>query len=58
MIHQELVQDSGVLLIGHGTRDEVGTSQFFELAALLARRLDPLPVKSGLLEFQEPTILL
>lgn len=46
----------GVLLIGHGTRDQVGTEQFFELSRVLARRLSPLPVAAGLLEFQSPTI--
>jgi sirohydrochlorin cobaltochelatase len=47
---------SGVLLIGHGTRDETGTREFFELAGQLRRQLDPLPVQGCLLEFQEPTI--
>lgn len=46
----------GVLLVGHGTRDEVGTAQFFELGQRLAERLGPTPVASSLLEFQEPTI--
>ncbi len=48
--------ESGVLLIGHGTRDEAGTREFFELAGQLRRQLDPLPVQGCLLEFQEPTI--
>ena len=47
---------SGVLIIGHGTRDQVGTSQFFDLERRLAEHLSPLPVRAGLLEFQEPTI--
>lgn len=46
----------GVLLVGHGTRDEVGTAQFFELAQRLSETLDPMPVEAALLEFQEPTI--
>ncbi|MGV3484908.1 MAG: sirohydrochlorin chelatase [Planctomycetaceae bacterium] len=46
----------GVLLIGHGTRDRVGTEQFFQLAELLAERLSPLPVEPCLLELQRPTI--
>ncbi len=53
---QVIAKDSGVLLVGHGTRDEVGTSQFFELASLLADQLDPVPVEAALLEFQQPTI--
>lgn len=47
---------SGVLLIGHGTRDELGTQEFFELGELLSRRCGDLPVESALLEFQSPTI--
>ena len=46
----------GVMLVGHGTRDEVGTRQFFELGERLAERLNPQPVVSCLLEFQQPTI--
>ncbi len=47
---------TGVLLIGHGTRDEQGTAQFLELTSTLAEYLKPLPVEGALLEFQEPTI--
>jgi sirohydrochlorin cobaltochelatase len=46
----------GVLLVGHGTRDEVGTAQFFELATRLCELLSPIPVEAALLEFQRPTI--
>ncbi|MEO1528592.1 MAG: sirohydrochlorin chelatase [Planctomycetota bacterium] len=46
----------GVLLIGHGTRDENGTREFFELACELGRRCAPVPVEGCLLEFQRPTI--
>jgi sirohydrochlorin cobaltochelatase len=46
----------GVLLIGHGTRDALGTEQFFQLAERLATTLSPLPVAPALLEFQSPTI--
>jgi sirohydrochlorin cobaltochelatase len=46
----------GVLLVGHGTRDAIGTEQFFQLGALLEQALDPIPVVACLLEFQEPTI--
>jgi len=47
---------AGVLLVGHGTRDPAGTSQFFQLAETLAGRMEQLPVAAGLLEFQRPTI--
>ena len=47
----------GILLIGHGTRDQRGTEEFFELgnrlASLLAGRSI---VQPCLLEFQSPTI--
>lgn len=44
------------MLVGHGTRDELGTREFFQLGQLLADRCFPTPVESALLEFQEPTI--
>lgn len=50
------VQSDGVLLVGHGTRDTIGTEQFFQLGKLLAGRLAPVPVESCLLELQPPTI--
>lgn len=46
----------GILLVGHGTRDENGTREFFELAGVLADRMSPVPVEGCLLEFQHPTI--
>jgi len=51
-----LTQSDGVLLIGHGTRDTVGTEQFFQLGQLLADRLAPVAVEACLLELQPPTI--
>ncbi len=56
MIPEDHNDRHGVLLVGHGTRDEVGTLQFSQLASRLADCLAPLPVESALLEFQEPTI--
>ena len=47
---------SGVLLIGHGTRDAVGNEQFVALAELLARQVAPRPVQGCLLELQRPNI--
>ena len=54
--HAGCVRKAGVLLVGHGTRDELGTEEFFQLGNLLAERCDPVPVESSLLEFQSPTI--
>lgn len=56
MIDSSTDEGRGILLVGHGTRDEAGTSQFFQLASLLTERLAPLAVTSALLEFQEPTV--
>ncbi|KLU03601.1 Sirohydrochlorin cobaltochelatase [Rhodopirellula islandica] len=47
----------GILLIGHGTRDQRGTDEFFELGERLASRLaGRAMVQPCLLEFQSPTI--
>lgn len=48
--------DDGLLLVGHGTRDAIGTREFFQLVSLLEKRLAPMPVEGCLLEFQYPTI--
>lgn len=50
------LNNAGILLIGHGTRNTVGTQQFFELEKHLSARVAPAPVAAGLLEFQSPTI--
>lgn len=44
------------MLVGHGTRDDRGTRQFFQLGQQLAQRVAPVPVQPCLLEFQQPTI--
>ena len=46
----------GIMLVGHGTRDETGTAQFFQLGELLSEAVNPMPVVPCLLEFQSPTI--
>ncbi|MBB3207456.1 sirohydrochlorin cobaltochelatase [Rhodopirellula rubra] len=47
----------GVLLVGHGTRDNVGTEEFFRLSDRLAERLQGASlVRPCLLEFQQPDI--
>ena len=47
----------GVLLVGHGTRDQRGTDEFFQLGEQLAMELGPTAmVVPCLLEFQKPTI--
>lgn len=49
-------REHAVLLVGHGTRDQAGTDEFFELARRLETQIDPIPVAAALLEFQQPTI--
>jgi len=46
----------GLLLVGHGTRSDVGTQQFRALADSLAHILAPLPVEPAFLELQQPDI--
>src|SRR6185369_6737473 len=48
----------GLLLVGHGTRDEVGLRQFLELAEGLKETLAPQPVESAFLELAQPGIQL
>lgn len=47
---------TGILLVGHGTRNADGTRQFFELEKHLSDLVSPAPVTAGLLEFQSPSI--
>ena len=47
---------TGILLVGHGTRNADGTRQFFELEKHLSDLVAPAPVTAGLLEFQSPSI--
>jgi sirohydrochlorin cobaltochelatase len=48
--------NSGLLLVGHGTRSATGTRQFLALAGRVARHLAPLPVELAFLELQQPDI--
>jgi sirohydrochlorin cobaltochelatase len=47
---------TGILIVGHGTRDETGTRQFLELAEVLKERLSPAAVEAAFLEMREPGI--
>lgn len=46
----------GVMVCGHGSRDDEAVSEFATVAAGLARRLPQYPVESGFLEFARPII--
>src|SRR5688500_6845827 len=49
-------QNVGILLVGHGTRSELGTRQYLALAASLARAVAPLAVEPAFLELKQPEI--
>lgn len=46
----------GLLLVGHGTRSNVGTRQFLHLARQLAAAVAPVQVEPAFLELQQPDI--
>ncbi len=46
----------GILIVGHGTRDALGTRQFFELAHCVTAAVPETPVEPALLEMGCPTI--
>ncbi|GAB6164930.1 sirohydrochlorin chelatase [Thermostilla marina] len=46
---------SGILIAGHGTRDETGREQFFTLVDRITARVD-VPVRAGFLELAQPDL--
>jgi len=46
----------GVLVCGHGSRNRLAVEEFANLAAALRRRLAPLPLEHGYLEFARPIL--
>jgi len=46
----------GVMVCGHGSRDEDAIAEFAAVAAGIAERLPQFPVRSGFLEFARPVI--
>jgi len=52
----ELPEGAGVMLCGHGSRDEDAVAEFAVLADHLKRRLPERPVEFGYLEFAKPVI--
>jgi sirohydrochlorin cobaltochelatase len=51
-----LGSEVGLLLVGHGTRSELGRREFLALADSIARRAAPAAVEAAFLELAEPTI--
>jgi sirohydrochlorin cobaltochelatase len=47
---------SGVLLVGHGTREPAGVGAFFQLTRTIQQAVGLLPVEPAFLELAEPTI--
>ena len=47
---------TGVMICGHGSRDEAAVAQFASLAHTIRKRLSPVPVEYGYLEFAKPVI--
>ncbi|MEX2139835.1 MAG: sirohydrochlorin chelatase [Pirellulales bacterium] len=47
---------TGLLLVGHGTRDPRGQAEFLTLAERVGAALAPQPVEAGYIELSEPTI--
>ena len=48
-------RSTGILLVGHGTRDKLGTREFLRQTETLSA-MTTLPVQPAFLEFQSPTI--
>jgi sirohydrochlorin cobaltochelatase len=52
----DLIGADAILLVGHGTRNELGQQQFLRLAEHLRAAVAPLPVEVAYIELQQPTI--
>ncbi len=52
----DLPQGTGVMLCGHGSRNQLAVGEFANLAARLKQRLPGVPVEYGYLEFANPVI--
>jgi sirohydrochlorin ferrochelatase len=48
--------DTGLLLVGHGSREQVGRDEFLATARLVSQLADRMPVEACFLEFATPTI--
>ena len=48
--------DTGLLIVGHGTRQPGGTAEFLETVAQVGQRLPGVVVQPCFLEFSRPTI--
>ena len=46
----------GVLICGHGSRNRLAVEEFERLAIGLRRRMHPIPVEHGFLEFANPIL--
>jgi sirohydrochlorin cobaltochelatase len=53
---RKIARKLGVLLVGHGTKNVAGTTQFLALASQLSEELSPTAVEPAFLELQTPNI--
>lgn len=51
-----MLERTGLLIVGHGTRSERGQAEFLEAVALVARMVPHTPVVASYLELARPTI--
>ncbi len=49
------MNDDGILVLGHGTRDPRGTALFLQLEEMVGRKVKFCPVAVGFMEFAAPT---
>ena len=50
------MEKTGIMLCGHGSRDEEAVNEFASVARGIRERLPQYPVESGFLEFATPII--
>lgn len=50
------MEGTAVVLFGHGSRDEDGRRELYDLGQAVARAAEPLPVRMGVLEFAAPPL--
>lgn len=56
MPHKETTDTTGILFVGHGTRNRIGQKQFLDLAQAVSGKLPHLRLEPAFLELAEPSI--
>ncbi len=52
----QLPANSGIMICGHGSRDETAVREFENMANIIKKRVAPVPCEFGFLEFAKPII--